>query len=278
MEYADFKNDEGVQRALGKLDPAEYKYLAKYVQDSQSIAKADLYYSRVRFEWAVSGAGPYTYTLPAATKVKAFQFGQADTMQSAGFVTGASTFNGTLIDTNLVSKGETNNGEVMLIKGVGFMLDTDVDPVLARKTLSHVFLSAGFGADELQFKWGPLPFFPGGGGLSGGGISQLATPNLMDASAIIPGFPSNGVPVAGNYRDLDETLTWYPKGVRSADSNLSVVLQTYRAQSFTLPAARVAAAGVGGWAPPTTTGAAGTYVDGWLCLYGYQFGPRSKNR
>ena len=275
MDYENFQNDEGVQRALGKLDPNEYKYLSKYVQDNQSIAKADLYYSRVRIEWTVSTT---TFTLPAATKVKAFQYGQADPMTSAGFVTNASSFNGTLIDTNLVSKGETNNGEVMLIKGVGFMLDPNVDPVLARRTLGHVNMSAGFGADDLQFKWGPLPFFPGGGGLYGGGISNLSVPNLGDSYGIIPGFTTNGVPVAGNFRDLDETLLWYPKGVRSADSNLSVVLQTYRAQTFTTAAARVAAAGVNAWTPPTTTGSEGTYVDGWVCLYGYQFGPRSKNR
>src|SRR5690242_10789726 len=66
------------------------------------------YYSQIAFDAAVTGAGPFTYTIAAGPRV-AFGYKQGDLLGATqGFVTGV---NATLQHTNLSDPGKTRDGE-----------------------------------------------------------------------------------------------------------------------------------------------------------------------
>jgi hypothetical protein len=265
-------SDDGAQRALSRLPRATLDQLMRYVGGEQAIVKAEPYYSMLRIEWTIAGA---VWTLPQF-RWQAFQYGRSDSMAAAGFITNAR--NASSLETNLQSKGETNGGEVMLIKQIGLVLHPVQDAYLVAQTLGDVVITAGFGGEADSFKLGPAIFYPGGSGLAGGGTSPLIAPNLGDGQAVIPGFPSLGMPLSGNGRELDETLAWFPKGAGTGEQNFSVSLSTPRSKSFTAPTARTATTGIAASTPPAATGAAGSYVDLWVRLDGYQLAPRAQNR
>jgi hypothetical protein len=270
-------SDQELASVLASLSPTDRAKLEQYVANGQFVRKDETYYSRVRIAFTVTtGGSPVvsTLTYAAGSIVTAFSYGKGDVPTSAGFPT---TF-GVAYDTetNLLAKTETNGQEVNIIRGIGIQLHPDTDIELARLTLPELYVSGGFSGDNNQFKFGPAHFLCGGAGLYGGGDSLLATANLAESRAMLPGFPAIGQPLQLNYKALSEPILWFPKG-GGAESSWNVRLWNPRAITAT-GTARAAATGVAAFAPPAATGDRRSFFDMWVKLEGIQIAPRGKNR
>lgn len=267
---------EVLSRILSLVGPQDYAHLRRmFAESPEMVTKSDLYTSRFRIGFTRSGTTPnFTYTLPSTVRLKPFQYGLSDVPTAAGFPSnyGAAT----LLDTNIQTRGETNDGEINVITGVGVALDPAADPVLARVALWNSMLSLGFGSQEFGYKLGALIHWPGGGGVFGGGLSPFVLPAAGEPRANVPGAVSNGWPVGQNFRRLTEAIVWYPKGSPRPDQNFQATISVPRAVSF--PAtARDAGTGIAAVTIPDT-GEAGSYIDGVLILEGLQLQPRSTQR
>jgi hypothetical protein len=272
------RQQSNLERALRSVNDSDRAMIAQFAAQAGGVfVKTDMYYSRFRIPYTVTTAGSpvvSTLSLAAGTKVLPFQYAKGDLPAVAGFP--ASFGQAKDCDTNLLSKGSTNNQELMLIQGVGVHISPETDPELARRTWPHLYVSFGFGGDENTYRMGPPGFWPGAGGLSGGGLSNLLMPNMGDTQQVVPGFTTNGQTHQDNYRKLQESVLWSPVSGGS-DTNLTVSITAARAISFTATA-RTAGTGIAAVTPPAATDAAGTFVEGWVQLFGLQFAPRSKNR
>ena len=231
------------------------------------------YYSKVRFRFVRSGAGPYVYTLSTSV-VRAFSYSvdQAD-CTAAGFATG---FTSTYSETNLQAKNETNAGETVHVEGISCVLMPNSDARMASEVFSNVSTELSLNGDSNTFRLGPPIFLPSPVGLIGGGKDDAGTQPIPGGRPQF-NFAANGWPMRNNVMKLPGGLIWRNKSSR--DSQLNVIFTPASAKvstrtiSYTTQIAdEVAAAGVRGYAFPSTD----LVVDVMVLLTGYVKGPRSR--
>jgi hypothetical protein len=238
------------------------------VQNQRAKPPVSVYYSAVRFAWAISGAGPYTYTLTSGEERRAFGYAWGEDLTGAnvGYPTGYGT--ATYAETNLLAKGETNAGQKVSIRGISAYVTADSDPYLAQQTFENVHVSIAMNGDDRNIRLGRLAFIPASGGLAGHGISMIGNgpPPINKPYHVGVGSLSNGMPSVNNYLPLPYQLDWMPKG--GADSTLTVRMIAARTVTATGTArAADTANGIQAYAPPSAAGAAGTYVGVILRLH-----------
>lgn len=255
--------DAALKSGLAKLTDREKSAIAAKVMSSQKVRKNLTYYSKVRFQFALSGAGPFVYTMNQGTKVTAFTYGIGDAAntQNSGFAAG---FVATEAETNLLS-GASTGGKQIRIHGISLYLVEGSEIELAKLLWANVYADVTTDGQNRLFLLGPLGRIPGGGGLEGSNArSLLAEPPIAQNYAGV-GNVNNGQPHAGNFLPLQEPVDWNPAGKQ--DSSFAVRFTVARTIAFTttLAADRAAAAGVAAWTHPAAA-ALGTYVDVTVCL------------
>jgi hypothetical protein len=115
---------------------------------------------------------------------------------------------------------------------------------------------------------------PGSGGTFGSGFTATAVPDLSQSIKSDSSF-SNGWPVVDNFYPFPQPLIWSPGG--ETDSNFNVVLRLVR-QQVVVETARVAAAGIAAFTPPTAAGQFGSFIDIMCRLHSEQRAARSVNQ
>jgi hypothetical protein len=214
--------------------------------DRGTIANSAPYYSRVFFDAARVGAGPFTYTVNAGTERRVFGYAKGGNVQ--GTRDGV-TLEATAADTNLVQQGQTLAGQTVLIQGVSCMVQPGSDFELARRLLSEISVNISTNGDTQALFMGTPLNLPGIGGLFGLGSTALLEPALNGgAPTQFAKLGANGQPLSDNFRRVPEGLIWRPAG--AADSNLVIKLRTERAVVVPAVATRVAGAGILAYDPP----------------------------
>ena len=240
--------------------------------NSQIVRKQKSYYSLVRFPFTVSGSGPYTYTLAANTVSKAFTYGTSETATIAGF---DSSFTATDAETNMTARFDTGGATVM-IYGIALHPTEVSDAHLVKLLWANSFVDITLDGVQRYSLLGRPGRIPGGGGLFGAGASYVIPPSTRDQIQFNVGSLSNGVPHIDNYLALTEPLNWMPMGM--GDSKFQVRFTVARTLTHTATArAADATVAMAAWAPPTSTGAVGTYVDVMTYLKTIELLPRSQN-
>ena len=263
-----------LQHIRTQVPAASRKAIAGAALSSQIVNKQKSYYSTVRFQFAVAGAGPYTYTLAKGTRVIAFSYGINDAPATAGF--DASFGNATEADTNLLTKGDTG-GATVKIYGLALYLGELSDAHLAKQVWANTFVDVTLNGSDRYALLGRMGRIPGAGGLVGLGESRISTPDVRNTWSRAHSMMTNGNPDAANYLRLAEPLNWLPVG--GADSRFQIRFETARAITETVAArAAIDADGIAAFAPPTVLGAIGTYVDVVTYLHAMEFMPRSKQQ
>lgn len=231
------------------------------------------YYSTVRFQFARTGAGPFTWTVAAGTELRAFGYGLGQDMGGVGFPSGTSP--ATLAETNLQQASATLAGEKVRIWGMSCLLTSDSDAFLAKLLFPNLSVQLSLNGDQTVFKLGTPEIIPGGGGFNGFGDSFIQQPPLPDTYVSRSGAMSNGLPHAGNFYPFPQPVIWSPQG--ETDSNLVVKIKAERAVSTT-STDRAGAAGVAAYtSPAATAGTLGTYVTLKVHFWSRQNAPRSVN-
>lgn len=262
-------------------DPTAAAQLASLANGAgQSTSMWNVYYSSVRFGWAVTGSGPYTYTLAAGTQLRAFGYAIGDdlTQSTVGYPSGYGS--ATECETNLQKRAETVGGETVMIRGISAYLTADSDPYLALKTLENTSVVIAMNGEQQVFRLGRLAFLPGGGGLSSAGQSQILTPPQMESYARGVGAMTNGIGSINNFYPLPQPLLWKPSGEADSTLILRMTVQRTLTESATARTATAGGAstpGTAAFSPPTATGNYGTYVGVVIRLHSQQVGPRSQN-
>lgn len=229
------------------------------------------YFSRVRCQFVVTGAGPYVYTLAQGTELKAFSYQIGQDMGGVGMPGTIAT----KADTNLIQAGQTVSGEQLLVFGLSLYVEPTSDAALAKFLFPTLSVTLGLNGQSTIFPLGNPGFIPGGGGLSGIGDSYVQVPSFAEGYTSRSGAIVNGVPGVQNFLPFPQPFVWNPAGQN--DSNLSLVLRAERPATFTTATAdRVAAAGIAAWTHPAGT-AVGTYVEFLVRLWSRQISPRSEN-
>lgn len=185
------------------------------------------YYSAVRFNAARTGDDPYTYTIAAGTKVRAFGYGKGTAMDAAG----RAGVIATLADTNITNPTETIGEQDVLIRGLSLMLMQNSDARLARAISRDVSVTLELNAGEIQAFMGVPEMWPGGGGFHGAGVDGTAGQGLNGLKNYFP-FMSNGLPGADNYGPFPPYFVWHHKG-GGPDSQLAISLVAERAITLT---------------------------------------------
>lgn len=249
------------------------RQLEAAVARAKRVSTWNKYYSKVRFQFALTGAGPFVYTCPAGTEQRAFGYSFGQDMSAVGFPAGT---NATLADTNLQQAGVTNAGETVLVYGISLQLCETSDPTLAALLWPNLSVALSLNGDQTSFKLGTAAMVPGSGGLHGQGLSLVAAPAIAEPIASRVGSVSNGVPSVSNFYPIPEPVVWAASG--SPDSNLIIKLRCERAAAYTtqLAADRAAAAGIMAWTHPAANGP-GTFVDCLVSLWSRQVSGRSQN-
>lgn len=273
--------DSEMERVIKRLPKYAKDWLLVQKSNAQDIVfKNEPYYSKVRLEpTIVDGTTIVTYTFAAGLTATAFSYGQNGPMASAGFnATGTGFTQATLADTNLItSTGKvTNGGDMFVIDGIAIAPLPRTDSVLMKNVIAEISVQAGFNGQANDYKLGGPLQWPGAAGLFGAGRSLLQMPSLTDATGAFLGTVTNGLPGAADVRWLTDPIVWMPQNT-GADGLFQIQLRVERTVAV-VAAARTAAAGIVGVAPPVTAGAEGSFVDFLVTLYGNQFGPRSRNR
>jgi hypothetical protein len=261
----------------------DQQYSPEYVKQllaKQTTEAWNVYWSSVRLGWTVTGAGPYTYALAAGTEYRAFGYGIGDdlTVSSVGYPSGYGV--ATAAETNLLKRSSTVSGDLVEIHGMSIYLTADSDPYLALKTIENTSVVIAMNGEQQSYKLGVPGFAPGGGGLFGVGQSQILPPSQLEAFASNIGALANGMPTIDNFLPFPAPVYWKPEG--SPDSSLIIKMRVERALSETATARAAVAAGAGtsgasAFAPPTATGAYGTWVGFRVRLHSRQIAYRSTN-
>lgn len=203
------------------------------------------YYSTVRFTWAISGAGPYTYTL-SSTKVRAFAYKIGDVPTIAGY---SATFTAQASETNLLQANQTNSAEDVYVVGIAAMLEAWSDARLASIVWPNVYVELALNGSSNIFRLGTLGMMPGAGGLQGTGKDDLGTQALGGGRPLF-GYVHNGWPDQGNFFRMPEGLVWKKNSMRDSMLNLICTPAEGRTLTATAPADEAGAAGVRGYAHP----------------------------
>src|ERR1700728_3209248 len=232
------------------------------------------YYSRVRLTPTITadGSNNTTYSFAAGTAVTPFQYGQGQ--QVSGVPASLTAYNAaTAADTNIQTARQTNDGALVVIRGVKMHLGALNDPVMAMSLWLELTLTSGFGSNTNAYKHA-LPFMsPGASGLFGGGSTTGQAPNTYDTFGVMPGNLCNGMPLDSNVHLVDDQICWFPQAANSAESNFGMSLYLGRAVSYVSPGRAAGIIATGGTSgsipaivPAITAGARGTFVDIWVWL------------
>jgi hypothetical protein len=238
------------------------------------------YWSKIRFAATLAAGPPVVATVAAGTR-KAFSYAQGQLMTQAGFPDTYGT--ATAAETNLLRAQETRDNADYWIWGIRGYVTQDSDPVLAAAIFSSTNVDIALNGTQ-QIPLGRLEMFPAGGGLYGAAPSALKIPAISEsgsgadggAGAIVP-FLSNGNPVSNSFYRLQQPFKWAAVGSAGSDSSLNISASLQRSVAVTCALARAAAAGVAPYTPPSTAGAAGTFVDIVFELIGVGVSKRSPN-
>lgn len=254
---------------LNQLSPQEKATLGQmYAKNAKSVSY-DAYWSEVYFGGTVN-AGVITY---AAKTVKAFGYKGGDDLQQAGYPAG----NGqaTLEHTNLTNPGQTKDNQKLLVYGMSMLIRSDSDAFGALRILPKMTAQVQFGGGRTSFDVGPLEIVPGGGGLSGVGMSRILEPAQNEANFTRVGAVQNGFPDRRNFKEFKSPFVWSTAG--DVDSSMTIAITQQSAFTLTLPAARAAGAGpVSAYVQPAT-GDWGTYVRILVYLHAINLSKRSQN-
>ncbi len=186
-------------------------------------SEARPYYSGVYFNAARTGAsGSYVYTIANGTEVRAFSYAVGGDMGPAGR-TGRTA---TDADTNLEDERRTNNGELVLVEGVGVEAMAYTDPELLRSASRDLTIAIERGGGKTRDLLGHLTQWPAGGGLAGLQESRIGHQPLGGGRPLV-GQMQLGAPVVGNMRKLPVAIPWTPNG-RGA-SSFAIKLRAERA-------------------------------------------------
>ena len=241
------------------VPPQLRRFIAKYALNSQVMKKQLNYYSVVRFPFSVVpiGSGPnplsFRYTL-ARKQVTAFSYGfGGDDMTAAGFPAG---YRSNDADTNLVTRNDTG-GATVEIHGISLHLTETSDAFLAKLIWAEAFADIALDGSVRHMLLGRLGRISSPGGLYGSGESRAVSPGVGESVAHV-GSMTNGMPHANNFYKLSDKIRWNPASRK--DSRFALRIEVKRDVTFDVNA-RTAAPGVTEYAPPTTEGAIGTFVD-----------------
>ena len=237
-------------------------------------SKWQSYFSRVRFTSNGGGAGA-PYTITQGKYVTAFGYAQGGDATAGGLP----GYQATPADTNLQTANQTVAGEAVAVHGIGIILLSSSDAVLAKTIDPNVSVTLKINGGT-SYYMGTPSMVPGPGGLMGYSDSGTVFPDQLSAFGFV-GAMSNGLPHATNYFPFPEPMVWAPAG--QGDSNWSLILKLENAVStpaYLAGAARAAVAGgattsgTAAYTPPATST---VFVDYMVVLVGKTLNPLSSN-
>ncbi len=202
-------------------------------------SEARPYYSAIYVDAPRTGAaGAFTYTIPAGFEARAFSYAVGGDMGAAG----RSGRIATDADTNLEDERRTNNGEVVIVEGLGIEVMAGTDPELLRLASRDFTAAIERGGGKSRDLLGHITQWPGGGGLAGVQESRSGLQPLGGGRPLV-GQVQNGVPHTSNLRKLPVPFVWTPNG--RGQSSFAVKLRAERAIAYVSAQLEpVAAAGV----------------------------------
>lgn len=254
----------GPSRHMSLSQKAHYARLARSQRRETSM---DPYFSMVGWIPALTGAGPFVYTIAAGTQVRAFSYAIGQDMASGGNpgVFAADS------DTNIVTAGKTIGGRAVEIQGLSLQI---LPNVVAASLVAGLFSLTStrllFNGSETNILLGAMYFIPGGPGLYGAQGEDLTKEPAIPGGKSWFGFSSNGLPGRDNILKIREGIIWQPEG--ESDSSLVIQFTTNRAAVANAPIDEAAAAGIRGYTHPT---AAALTIQCMMQLHGRVVGPRS---
>jgi hypothetical protein len=265
---------ENIRKFASTVPPDVRALIGRMALASQRVQEHWPYYSRVRFQASIAAGPPVVYTFTLKQQVLGFSDAIGQDMGPAGFPTPTIA---TIADTNLSESAKTKDGQNLEIFGISCFIVPTSDPTMLAFVYQTASLAFSQSGGDTQKKVGPLLFVPSPGGLSGYAAS-FGTQANKSQNHTDYGFITNGLPVQGNHWKLPNPVIWQPSG--KVDSTLNLVCTLERA--ITLPSLTPRALGLSTdfqdlFAPPTTPGAAYTYVELMFLLLSRQRSARSKN-
>lgn len=220
-----------VQQKYLEMTPEQRAALSAVV--NQKRVTSYPYYSKVRFHADRAGAdpGPWTYTIPVNTTVRAFSYAfDTGTAVTAGFPAGMVA---SQAETNLTQPGETISGENVQIKGIAAQLvHAVIDDAVSNELFTDMRLVAqlnecvscelSLNGGQNAFQLGILPMIPSAGGMIGAGEDTLGTQAVPGGRPTFH-FAQNGWPVTSNAAWLPEGLIWRSSGREDGLLNIRLV-------------------------------------------------------
>lgn len=270
MEAVSYLNPLGAP-----LDTTEIQNVIGSIMAGEHQQQSSTYFSTVMLASALTGAGPYTYTIAAGTALRAFSYGLGQDLSVVGYPAGSPA---SFADTNLATANVSNNGDWVIIFGIGIQPTPTSEPLLV-KALDEVTSVIPFIGGDKLFPLGNPSMVPGGGGLYGMGDSAIGVPD-QTSYVYKTGNLTNGDPLLFNLRILPTLIVWAPAG--RVDSTFAVQIRTERAAAYTnLSADRVAVGGgasTPGTAAFTHPAATAVFVRYKVFLATQQVNQRSANQ
>lgn len=228
-----------LNQALSSVPSELRNHIAKLALNSQKSVLAFPYYSTCRFNAALSGAGPFAYTVAAGTR-KCFNFKIGDLPGAlAGFPT---TLQMTKAETNLLKASETRDNADVYIWGIAVEARPSSDPYFVKQVWNNAYVELALSGTD-QYLLGPLSFFPAGGGLYGAAPSAVTLPPATASTDVPLGHLNSGNPTAGNYFRLPQPVIWQANGSGKKDTSLVVSVTMDQPVAFGGVADRAASAG-----------------------------------
>jgi len=263
-----------IQQAAAS-NPALRAQIASMATSSQRVGLTIPYWSVVEFSAApVAGA----ITLNTQRRV-AFQYAQGADMAVAGAPGRIAGY----ADTNLQRAGETLSNADVWIYGVAIEIEASSEPKILEALFDDCYVDLSTDGQN-SIRLGTLAMFPSAGGLYGTGYSADVVPDLATSGKVTDlgqggaqSYLQNGNPIASSFLKFPAPFIWGGVGQGGADASLSIGLQLSRERTITLPAARVAAAGVAPYTPPAAAGDPGTYARLRVRLVSQSLNKRSNN-
>lgn len=265
-------DSQRIRRAIQKM-PASVQ--ADFPADGQINFLDEPYYSKFRVSAATVASGLVTMQIQTRT---CFNYAIGESMVNAGYPAG---YNATIADTNLQARSETNASQYVCIDGVVLMPMPRSDPALLEQIWSDLHVSGAAEGRPGFYRFGPPVLLGGGGGLHGGGVSRLYTPDIGEKQMRHPGFVNNGLPSVGDWNQKPDPIIWCPKGKPDSTFGMQIDLlrqRTFQATARTLDAAN----GITAFTVPADQTAEsdvqGTFVEFMAVLKCVQIQGRSANR
>jgi len=195
----------------------------KTMSDGATLIRKDLaYFSHVRLTATQSGSTPnFIQTMAPSNPVRAFGYAKGDDMTAAGR---AST-TATECDTNLQNKGETLDGEDVLITGVKLQPTGESDPFFISKLFRNLSVKISLNGGDRAMLLGNAEMVPGGCGFFVG-------PGVSTSSGLAVPSIGNGWPDDANYYPIPSGILWQRKG--KTDSSLVVLINVERTVTYTV--------------------------------------------